>query len=421
MMGSTIAEWKACEVCRRRLTETARLEELLEGCDRSLRPRGDAERRRIERGDRQLRRQQRAQFLLGQPDRQHGAAGQLLHEAAAQHDQRQRVFEGHDSRQHRGDEFADAVSDHGARLDAETHPQLRQRVLDGEDGRLGHRGRGQPPRRLRRVRVGVDEGAQVRAERRGAQFGAAVEMAAEHPVLRVQIARHVRVLRALAGKHEGDAGIGAARAATLCGGTGRGQLPCSVGAIGGDDEAAVREGAPAELQRAGHIGERRVGRAGQAGSEVGARRRQCRRGARRDHQQLRGGRCGRARRRGRRLLEHHVHVGAADAEGTDAGAARRRTARPVLAPGIDVEGGGGEVDLRIGALVVQRGGQHAALERQGGLDEPDHTGGGIQVPDVGLHRAERTGAELRAAAKALLSAATSIGSPSGVAVPWHST
>src|SRR6185312_6251469 len=70
-------------------------------------------------------------------------------------------------------------------------------------------------------------------------------------------------------------------------------------------------------------------------------------------------------------------------------------ARPVLAPGIDVEGGGGEVDLRIGALVVQRGGQHAALERQGGLDEPDHTGGGIQVPDVGLHRAERTGTGAR--------------------------
>ena len=65
----------------------------------------------------------------------------------------------------------------------------------------------------------------------------------------------------------------------------------------------------------------------------------------------------------------------------------------------------------------------AVLERQHGLDQPGDAGGGVEVADVGLDRAEgaEPAAGRSAARKAWVSAATSIGSPSAVPVPWAST
>ncbi len=63
------------------------------------------------------------------------------------------------------------------------------------------------------------------------------------------------------------------------------------------------------------------------------------------------------------------------------------------------------------------------LERERGLDQAGDAGGGVQVADVGLDGAERAvaGWHWCLCRKAWVSAATSIGSPSGVPVPCVST
>ena len=84
-----------------------------------------------------------------------------------------------------------------------------------------------------------------------------------------------------------------------------------------------------------------------------------------------------------------MHIGAPHAEGTDSGATRRRAGGPGFGLGIDVEGTGGEIDLRIGRIEVQAGRQAAVLERHHGLDQTGNAGGDIEVPDIGFNRADR--------------------------------
>ena len=78
---------------------------------------------------------------------------------------------------------------------------------------------------------------------------------------------------------------------------------------------------------------------------------------------------------------------------------------------------------RIRPLEVQRRRQLLVMQGERRLDQSGHAGGGFQMAEVRLHRAERS--RYRCAAvrsrKAAVSAATSIGSPSGVPVPWAST
>ena len=91
-----------------------------------------------------------------------------------------------------------------------------------------------------------------------------------------------------------------------------------------------------------------------------------------------------------RLLEHHVGVGAADAERADAGAARRCPRRGQGAQlGVDVErararsrsAGSGVSKCRLGGI-------SPVLQREHRLDQAGDAGGGVEVADVGLDRAE---------------------------------
>jgi hypothetical protein len=60
-------------------------------------------------------------------------------------------------------------------------------------------------------------------------------------------------------------------------------------------------------------------------------------------------------------------------------------------------------------------------QREHRLDQARDAGGRIEMADIGLHRADGAVAPaLRAGAKAWVSAAISMGSPSAVPVPWAS-
>ena len=114
-----------------------------------------------------------------------------------------------------------------------------------------------------------------------------------------------------------------------------------------DGDPAVLEGPAADLQGVGGVGQlggRQVGMGGEVSGQVLGGALEGRRGARREHQQLRragaGGGGG-----GRRLLENQVRICAADAEGADAGSPGRpgpgprahsgeRTMPPRLAPAV---------------------------------------------------------------------------------------
>ena len=76
----------------------------------------------------------------------------------------------------------------------------------------------------------------------------------------------------------------------------------------------------------------------------------------------------------------------------------------------------------LGARKLTSGGSSRCLQRQHRLDQAGHAGGGVEVADVGLHRAEAQKPRRRSPARnACVSAAISIGSPSGVPVPCAST
>ena len=137
---------------------------------------------------------------------------------------------------------------------------------------------------------------------------------------------------------------------------------------------------------------------------------------RREHEELPGaGRVPGGDRR--RLLQDHVGVGPAHAEGADPGAPGLRPGRPGERRGVDEERAVLQAQLRVRPLEVQRRRDHPALQRQRGLDQRRHPGRGVQVPDVALDRAQGAEAPARRSRprRPARRAATSIGSPSGVA------
>jgi hypothetical protein len=143
--------------------------------------------------------------------------------------------------------------------------------------------------------------------------------------------------------------------------------------------------------------------------------------ARRDEQQLRPASPARAGRQ-RRLLEHDVRIGAADAERTDArrGAARRRAASP--ASRADVERGRAKSIFGLGASKCSDAGSVPRASASAVLMTPAAPAAITRWPTLLLtepiaQKPVRSGC--RAGTRGQPS--ISIGSPSGVAVPWAST
>ena len=124
----------------------------------------------------------------------------------------------------------------------------------------------------------------------------------------------------------------------------------------------------------------------------------------------------------RRFFQHNVRVGAADAERSDAGAARLARGGPIGELAVDVERAAVELDVRIDLLEVQAGGNLRVLEREHGLDESGDAGGRVEMADIGLERADCS-APLRVAEfrNTCVRARTSMGSPTRVPVPCVST
>ena len=116
--------------------DIARFQRGLESLDRGEGARHDAERWRVDCSQIDISGQKGHEVRLGQAYHQHRAWFGRLHERATLRDQVQRILEGDRFGDAGCDQFADAVTDHGRRLDAARHPQLRQRVFDQEQGRL---------------------------------------------------------------------------------------------------------------------------------------------------------------------------------------------------------------------------------------------------------------------------------------------
>ena len=90
------------------------------------------------------------------------------------------------------------------------------------------------------------------------------------------------------------------------------------------------------------------------------------------------------------LLECHVEVGSAEAEGAHtctAGVIRRPDPGP--RDGVDVKRGGLHLQLGVGPIDLDRGRQHLVVQRHHGLEQARSTGRCLAVADLALHGSQR--------------------------------
>ena len=149
---------------------------------------------------------------------------------------------------------------------------------------------------------------------------AEIESVAENRLVLVKFAAHVHVLRALAGEEKDGRGARGSAGDQFFA-VDAGERGDGFGLVFDDDGAAMRKGRAAKLAGESSVGKVQFGMRGQVRGEI--------------REGLIGGGCGfcgdgenlirlwLARERGwRRFFQHNVRVGAADAERSDAGAAR---------------------------------------------------------------------------------------------------
>ena len=165
-----------------------------------------------------------------------------------------------------------------------------------------------------------------------------------------------------------------------------------VGQVAADGHSAVLELAAAELERVGRVGQVELGVVFEMLGQIRGHGLQGGVGLGRQEQQLPRSGVARVVRRGS-LLDDAVRIGAPNAEGADPGPAHS-VALPRGKLGIDVERAFGEVDLRVGPLEVEGGGNLLVLQRQDRLDEARHSGSRVEMSDVGLDRPDRAEAFL---------------------------
>ncbi len=288
------------------------------------------------------------------------------------------------------DVLADGMADHRRRADPPGHPLPGQGVLDDEQRRLGELGALQAPRRLPGLPLGREErGPQILPEDRPQDLAGAVHLVAEDGLGAVEVRSHPGMLRALAAEQEGH-GACIAGAEQEAVGIGSVEDLDGVGSISGaaaEGHGAVAEPPPADLQRIGGVGDPGLGMPLEMLAETVDRAGQRRLAARREREQLprtAGGSGGERR----RLLEHDMGIGAADAERAHAGAPGGRGVFPLGQPGGDAERALLQLQLRIGLLEVEARRHLPVLEHQAGLDQARHAGRGVEMPDVGLGRAD---------------------------------
>jgi hypothetical protein len=169
--------------------------------DRVRGARDDAQRRAVDRRQREVLAQERLHLRLRQRHGQHRPSGELLHQLPAQRHQPQGILQAEHPGQAGGDILADAVAEHRAGLHAPRHPELRQRVLDDEQGRLG-----QPSLcegllgNAELIVAGVEQRAQIEIQVWLEDLRAALELLGKRRLVAVEVGGHPHMLRALAGK-----------------------------------------------------------------------------------------------------------------------------------------------------------------------------------------------------------------------------
>ncbi|GHF46495.1 hypothetical protein GCM10010359_56230 [Streptomyces morookaense] len=343
---------------------------------------------------------ERADLVLGALDGDHGSpGGEFLHEAAACGDECAGVGEGEHAGHVCGGEFADGVAHEHVGGDAPALQQAEEGDLDGEQRGLGVEGAVEFGG-LRGVLGGEHDLAQ-RPGQAGVEVGAhLVECGGELREGPGQFAAHAGPLAALAGEEEGGP------AARCDAARGQGGVDAAVGqlaqgaqevrAVLADDDGPVVEVGAAGGERVADVGQGEAGAGlgvreqggglgAQSGCGLGGQRPEGGRGVRPGAFRLVGGLlvgglvCG----------EHDVAVGAAHAEGADAGEQRAAVlAFPRGVFGLHPEVQPGQRDGGVGGLEVQAGGQFAVAEGQGGLEQAGDAGGAFEVADVGLGRAD---------------------------------
>ncbi len=215
----------------------------------------------VGRGERQVRVgfEERQDVFGGGGDRGHAALrAHGLHEAGAGGHQRDGVGEAEEPGDGGGRGLADAVPDEHVRAHAPGHPQLGERVLEGEQGGLGVLG---AVDRLGVLGRADDQVAYGAAECGGEEAVARVDVPAEDREALVQVGAHARVLRALPAEHEGD--LADARGALVVAVRGLVQELGEGGAVGDRAREAVRVVGAGDV--AG-VAERVDGRAGSVSS-----------------------------------------------------------------------------------------------------------------------------------------------------------
>src|SRR5215467_9712683 len=264
---------------------------LFESIESGVWPRDDGKRRPVARRQVEPGFAGQARFHLFrlEADRNHPARRQTLHHAPARRYNPERVFQRKYTGKVRGDELSDAVPDHGFRPDAITHPEPGQRIFDGEDRRLRDYGVGDAAA----IFVGngqrrIKQRAKVLAEVRLEEFRAAVDRFAKNRLAVVEFTAHVGVLRTLAGKEKVHVrrsfgllpALQTLRVLSVQRGNG-------VANGAGGDRAPEGEGATADLQRPGGIGQIGLGIPAEESGQVPPGLLQCRFRTRREQQDLR--------------------------------------------------------------------------------------------------------------------------------------
>ena len=278
-------------------------------------------------------------------ERKHLALGRARRQDGARRDELERIALGEDAGERGGGELADRVARHRDRLESEVEQRIAERDLGDEDGWLRHLGRVEAPEVLRvrlLLRAWEELGAQIEAEQRRERRAQPIHVPTVDRLALVQPLAKPRALRALAREDEHHRGCLAPRPEAACLRgllRGRAELLHGLRRRGSYHDGTVGKGLAPEVKRVSHatqrgatrrrphsLGHHPLGGRGVGGEEGGEAVGKAPEGARRLGRDCDHVRSSHARRDSMRLvrvwgvwqrrwlLEHHVHVGAADAK-----------------------------------------------------------------------------------------------------------
>ncbi len=259
---------------------------------------------------------------------------------------------------------------------------------------------------------------------------AAIERGAEYRLSVVKLPAHSHVLRALPCEHERNPRRVLALA--LCDLKPRRGLAVRVclkrrarllAALGRCNQPGFAVSA-AGIGREGNVAKRGVGMLAQIAVKALRQLAQGRLAPRRERQQMQRAIDLRTGRQGRRrcLFQNDVGIGAAESKRAGSRDPRSAQRLPGHVLGCHLHRQLGPGNERVRRPKMQVCGDLAVLERNDHLEQSGHPGGGFQVAQVCLHRADQERPfDGPARARTAPRAWTSIGSPSRVPVPWAST